>query len=95
MTITIEQKNKVESILHEIKKLNNEQKFYLANMMTFKDDEPYKSDIWDSMETSTINEIGRGWEEFDLKIALDLGIIPIAVLGTGDMQIEEFEILNK
>jgi len=94
MSITIEQKNKVESILHEIKKLNNEQKFHLANMMTFKDDEPYNSDIWDAIETSQIDEIERGWEQFDLKIALDLGTIPVAVLGTGDIQIEEFKILN-
>jgi archaellum component FlaC len=94
MRLTIEQKNKVERIKNEINKLSNEEKYHLANMMTFRDDEPYESDIWDSIETSQINEIDRGWEKFDLKIALDLGTVPVAVLGTGDMEIEEFEILN-
>ncbi len=95
MKITLEQKNKVERIKREINKLSNEEKYHLANMMTFRDDEPYERDIWDSIETSQINEIDRGWEQFDLKIAIDLGEIPVEVLGDGDWNIEENNILNK
>jgi hypothetical protein len=95
MKITLEQKNKVERIKREINKLSNEEKYHLANMMTFRDDEPYERDIWDSIETSQINEIDRGWEQFDLKIAIDLGEIPVEVLGDGDWNIEEYNILNK
>tara|TARA_R110000868_G_C10400747_1_gene721287 strand:+ start:202 stop:492 length:291 start_codon:yes stop_codon:yes gene_type:complete len=96
MKKTLEQtsKDKLKKLKEEINNLSNEEKYHLANMMTFKEEEPFCLDIWDAIEYSSIEEdFSIDNSIFELNIALDLGIVEVSFSPDENLNIDDYQIL--
>lgn len=86
--------NKLEKLKKELQNLTSEEKYKLANMMTFKEEEPYCNDIWDAVEFSQIEEeLSIDNAIFELNLALDLGKVKVGFFPDENLNIDTFEIL--
>ena len=87
-------KDKLKKLKEEINNLSNEEKYHLANMMTFKEEEPFCLDIWDAIEYSSIEEdFSIDNSIFELNIALDLGIVEVSFSPDENLNIDDYQIL--
>jgi len=96
MKKTLEQtsKDKLKKLKEDINNLSNKEKYHLANMMTFKEEEPFCSDIWDAIEYSSIEEnFSIDSSIFELNIALDLGVVKVGFFPDEDLNIDDYQIL--
>jgi hypothetical protein len=97
MKKTLEQtsKDKLKKLKEDINNLSNKEKYHLANMMTFKEEEePFCSDIWDAIEYSSIEEdFSIDNSVFELNIALDLGVVKVGFFPDEDLSIDDYQIL--
>jgi hypothetical protein len=97
MKKTLEQtsKDKLKKLKEDINNLSNKEKYHLANMMTFKEEEePFCSDIWDAIEYSSIEEdFSIDNSVFELNIALDLGVVKVGFFPDEDLNIDDYQIL--
>ena len=87
-------KDKLKKLKEEINNLSNEEKYHLANMMTFKEEELFCLDIWDAIEYSSIEEdFSIDNSIFELNIALDLGIVEVSFSPDENLNIDDYQIL--
>lgn len=87
-------KDKLKKLKEEINNLSNEEKYHLANMMTFKEEEPFCLDIWDAIEYSSIEEdLCIDNSIFELNIALDLGVVKVGFFPDENLNIDDYQIL--
>jgi len=87
-------KDKLKKLKEDIDNLSNQEKYHLANMMTFKEEEPFCLDIWDAVEYSNIEEdFSIDNSVFELNIALDLGVVKVGFFPDENLNMDDYQIL--